>query len=135
MFNKNKNDEITDKLDVHITTFYKDNSHNITLIVSNLLAISFLTYFVFFYMKNEVNLLSNTSTHSQAVLGVSEVAETSSANRDDGYEYGINTMEVTRNDKTIQSEVFYSDGISRELDDKSGFKGKVVVVKDDLIHQ
>lgn len=133
MFNKNSSN-VTKKSDIQITTFNKDNSHNITLIVSNLLAISFLTYFVFFYMKNEVNLLSNTSvSHSQAVLGVSEVAPSSETNGEEGSEYVANTMEVTRNDKTIQSEPSYSEGIARELDDKSGFKGKVVVVRDELI--
>jgi hypothetical protein len=133
MFNKSKNN-VTENNDLHIRTFSKDSSHNITLIVSNLLAISFLTYFVFFYMKNEVNLLSNTSvSHSQAVLGVSEVAEVSGTKTEQDNEYAVNTMEVTRYDKTIQSEPSYSEGIARELDDKSGFKGKVVVVRDELI--
>jgi len=133
MFNKNTNNSIETN-DIHLITLNKDNSHNITLIVSNLLAISFLTYFVFFYMKNDINLLSNNSVgHSQAVLGVSEVAPLSTIDKEQANEYPANTMQVTRNDKTIQSEPSYSEGIMRELDDKSQFKGKVVVVRDELI--
>jgi len=133
MFNKNSNNSIETN-DIHIITLNKDNSHNITLIVSNLLAISFLSYFVFFYMKNDINLLSNSSVgHSQGVLGVSEVAPLASTKKEQANEYPANTMQVARNDKTIQSEPSYSEGMMRELDDKSQFKGKVVVASDELL--
>lgn len=133
MFNKNTNNPIETN-EIHLVTLNKDNSHNITLIVSNLLAISFLSYFVFFYMKNDINLLSNSSVgHSQGVLGVSEVAPLVSTKKEQANEYSANTMQVTRNDKTIQSEPSYSEGMMRELDDKSQFKGKIVVVSDELL--
>lgn len=133
MFNKNTNNPIETN-EIHLVTLNKDNSHNITLIVSNLLAISFLSYFVFFYMKNDINLLSNSSVgHSKGVLGVSEVAPLSSTKKEQANEYSANTMQVTRNDKTIQSEPSYSEGMMRELDDKSQFKGKVVVASDELL--
>ncbi|HHD81647.1 MAG TPA: hypothetical protein ENK82_02495 [Campylobacterales bacterium] len=117
MINKNKSD-----------VNQKDLSHHFTLIVSNLLAILFLTYFVFAYMKSEINLLSDSTTTPKAVLGVSETIV--NADEGDKNEYLPNTEKVLVPQNTIQSEVSYSDDMVRELDDKKGFKGRIVLVKE-----
>lgn len=133
MFNSNKNNYSDNTKQIQIQTHRKDNFHNFTLIVSNLLAISFLTYFVFFYMKNEVNLLSEASIPAQAVLGVSETIEQKPTVEEEYAEYAPNTMKVIMYDKVIQSEPSYSEGIARELDDKSGVKGRIVLVNDEKV--
>lgn len=133
MFNSNKNNYSGNTKQIQIQTHRKDNFHNFTLIVSNLLAISFLTYFVFFYMKNEVNLLSEASIPAQAVLGVSETIEQKPTVEEEYAEYAPNTMKVIMYDKVIQSEPSYSEGIARELDDKSGVKGRIVLVNDEKV--
>jgi len=106
----------------------KDVSHHLTLVISNLLAILFLTYFVVFYMKNEVNLLADATTSSTAVLGVTETIL-------DNNEIGSNkdlvyTKQAIPPQNTIQNEVYYSEGMVRKLEDKEGFKGRIVVVND-----
>ncbi len=115
-------------------------------IILNFLLLIFLLYTLFYYIDNNSNIFSKSK---QAVLGVSEIVDDSALSNerlmeilketevDSVEEEKVdylhselqNSMKVLIGDSSIKSKSSYTEAIARELDDKRGFKGKVVVVK------
>ncbi len=117
----------------------------------NLFIIVILVSFGVLFYKKQTDFFPKKA-HTTAVLGVSKTIDDSefsdeellkilkvtevdmleeSRKEDESHELTnlANSMQVLVNESTIQSPSSYSDAIARELDDKSGFKGRIVVVK------
>ena len=147
----NREDEYlkaTRNAQVHIV---EDNrGMNFKLILINIVVLSTLVALVFWYLKKDVEM-NNSGLAGQkvAVLGVSYTS--SKAEFSDDELIGLlDNVEVDKvvekpvahnnanlydamnqlvEGSSVKSQSMYSDAISRELDDKHKFKGKVVVVK------
>lgn len=129
-------------------------SNNIKLTIFNILLLSILAYLTLIYLKNNTNIYSSLVESSlpiskQAVLGVSETVDESEFSNDrlmeilkttevDSLEQSEksysqnelqNSMKVLMSEPVIQSKSSYTEGLARELDDKSGFRGKISVAK------
>ncbi len=112
----------------------------------NFLLLLLLAFVAFKYLNSNTNMFlhSSSALKKQAVLGVSETIDDSQL--DDAELVNIlkgtpletahetakknlpNSIQVIMNEPSIQSKASYTDEIARELDDKSGFRGKIAVV-------
>jgi len=101
----------------------------------NLFFMLVLSYGSFIYLKNRNNTFS-LPISKQAVLGVSETIDDAQIENEklmdilnktevDTLE---NSIKISAKKSSIQSQSFYTEAISRELDEKrSGFRGKIAV--------
>lgn len=145
MFNQ-EDDYLNATKDAQIYTSVAMKSNNKKLIILNFVLLAVLGYLAFNYLEKGNNLFSSLETEllpvsEQAVLGVSEVVDTSVLSDDkliqilrvtevDLLEEEFhNSMKILMNEPSIQSKSSYTEAISRELDDKSGFRGRITVVK------
>lgn len=100
------------------------SSNNKSLVVK-FFFLACVGYATFTYLQNSSNSFSLPAT-KQAVLGVSETVDDS--------ELAVvvsNSMKVLISEPSIQSKSSYTEAISRVLDDKSGFRGRIAVVNQD----
>ncbi|CAA6805457.1 MAG: Unknown protein [uncultured Sulfurovum sp.] len=124
-------------------------SSSLKFVIFNFLFVLILALITFFYLKYETVVFSGLSSKDKAVLGVSETVDDLELSSDEEFmkilrvtdiesETKIdndsalelrNSMKVLMNESSIKSQSSYTKAISRELDDKSEFKGKIVVVK------
>ena len=123
--------------DAQIYTSAPQKRNNNKLIFINLILGGVLLFGVFKYF--EYSRINTVELKKQAVLGVSETiddAELSDSelinilNTTDNMaqENLVNSMKMVTSESSIKSKTFYSEEIARELDDRSGFKGKIAVV-------
>lgn len=138
----NKEDDYYDAIKgAQLYTTDVKRSSNIKLTIFNVLLFTLLAYVTFDYLKSSTNIFSNSSLASlpvskQAVLGVSETIDDStflieSINQNEkSYSQNElqNSMKVLMSEPIIQSKSSYTEGLVRELDDKSGFRGRIAVV-------
>jgi len=129
-----------------VNTYDEHKSVNAKQMVLNLVLLSSLASFAFFYTKT--NLLSDLLPHKTAVLGVSLTVDDESTDQDylrvldssevDSVEEGSSldtlnsSMKLLMNEPSIQSQSFYTHAISRELednDDSDDRDYRVVIVK------
>ncbi len=113
--------------DAQIYTSVAIKSRNKKIIIVNVLLFAFLASATLYYVQNNTNVFSK-----KAVLGVSETIDFIEENENEKkYTQGdlSNSMKVLMTEPTIKSKSSYSEAIARELDDKSGFRGRIAVVK------
>ncbi len=126
------------------TSSSKKTSKQIHLV--NFLLLLLLAFVAFKYFNSNTNMFlkSSSAVKKQAVLGVSETIDDSQLDNaelvnilkgtpvDTANERAKknlpNSIQVIMNEPSIQSKASYTDAIARELDDKSGFRGKIAVV-------
>ena len=126
MFNK-EDAYLNATKDAQIYTSVAIKSRNKKIIIVNVLLFAFLASATLYYVQNNTNVFSK-----KAVLGVSETIDFIEEN-EKKYTQGdlSNSMKVLMTEPTIKSKSSYSEAIARELDDKSGFRGRIAVVKHD----
>ena len=111
------------------------------LLILNFLVLAILGYLSFSYLQNTSNSVT-LPVSKQAVLGVSETVddlelsdvrlmEILKGTEIDSVNDLEASMKVLINEPSIQSKSSYTEAIARELDDKSGFKGRIAVVKEE----
>ncbi|CAA6804465.1 MAG: Unknown protein [uncultured Sulfurovum sp.] len=120
-------------------------SSSLKWIIFNFLLVLLLGIILFFYLKNETTFFSEFITEKRAVLGVTKTVDESLSDEELIKILRVTDMEVASkntneselrdsmmvlvNESSIKSQSSYTEAISRELDDKNGFKGRTVVVK------
>jgi len=149
MFNR-EDEYLKATRDAQVHVVEEGRGINVKLILINMVLLVTLISLVFLYLKKDSNGISNEfSGQKVAVLGVSYTSSKSEFS-DDELIGILNDVEVDKvvetpvahnnanlydamsqlvDDSSVKSQSMYSDAISRELDDKHKFKGKVVVVK------
>jgi len=147
---KNEDDYFNAIKDAQLYTDTVTKLSHKKMIMLNFLLVGLLSYATFHYLQNNTNIFSSSSlpVSKQAVLGVSETVDDSESSnarlmeilkseninliKEKGKSYSENdlknSMKVLMNEPSIQSKSSYTDAIARELDDKSGFRGRIAVV-------
>jgi len=100
--------------------------NNNKLIFINLLLGGALLFGAFKYF--EQSSVNSVDVRKQAVLGVSETIDDTELSDDAFLNSLTNSMELVTAESSIKSQTSYSKAIARELDDRSGFRGKIAVV-------
>ncbi|CAA6814391.1 MAG: Unknown protein [uncultured Sulfurovum sp.] len=142
MFQNYEEDYINATKHARINNKNQSGSSNLKLVIVNFLLILVLGIITFFYLKNETSFFSDLFSKKEAVLGVSETiseAEMSDeelirvlkiSNEDEINDLVLrNAMKVLVNESSIKSQSSYTKEIARELEDKQGFQGRVIIVK------
>ena len=104
----------------------EEKSDNKKLILMNMVLVLVLMFALVKYLDNNRDIFGGTNglpISKQAVLGVSETIEEGEMQTN---EYQM--MEVFTPTSSIKSQASYTKAISKELDDRSGFRGKIAVV-------
>jgi len=135
MFNNRENDYLNAIKHAQLYTATERKSSNKILLGFNLFFLAFLLYIAFNYFESTTSTFS-LPVSKQAVLGVSETIDDSEFSNDKfmkilkatEVETLQDSMKVLMNESTIKSKSSYTEAIARELDDKSGFRGKIAVV-------
>ena len=126
----------TQKAQLYSETLPQKNNNHKLIFVNLLLAGTLLLGAFKYFEQTRVN---NVDVKKQAVLGVSETIDDTELsdselinilNTTDNMvqENLADSMKIVTSEASIKSKTFYTEEITRELDDRSGFKGKIAVV-------
>ena len=135
MFNNQEDDYYNAVKHAQVYISQEKKSKNKKLLIFNLFTLALLAYMAFSYIKKGNNTYSMANL-KQGVLGVSETVDDLEISderlmkilKTTEMDTLQNSMKVLINEPTIQSKSSYTEAIARELDDKSGFRGKIAVV-------
>ena len=135
MFNRKEDDYFNAIKHAQVYTSVETKSSNGKSLVVIFLFLALLGYATFTYFQDSGSTFS-LPVSQQAVLGVSETVDDSELANEKLMEVlkGTkvdelqNSMKVLINEPSIQSKSSYTEAIARVLDDKSGFRGRIVVV-------
>ncbi len=125
MFNTNNDySEAVQKAQLYAQPEEKRDNKKMLLI--NMVLVVVLMFALLKYLDNNRNILERTNglpISKQAVLGVSETIEEGEMQTN-----VYQMMEVVTPTSSIKSQASYPKAITKELDDRSGFRGKIAVV-------
>lgn len=134
---KNDNNYINTIKNTQTYSTLSKKTSNKKIMILNLSLVTLLGYLSFNYINKPSKSLPAVK---QAVLGVYEVYDDSQSKNDTGMKtlkvtqdmIPQNTIKVLVAKSSIQSKSSYTEAISRKLDDKSGFKGRIAVVNQNI---
>lgn len=123
--------------DAQIYTPASQKRNNSKLIFINLILGGVLLFGAFKYFEH--SKVTTLPVSKQAVLGVSETIDDAELSDSElinilngtdnmAQENLANSMKMVTSEPSIKSKAFYTEEIARELDDRSGFRGKIAVV-------